>query len=115
MVLGFREVPAGEVWALLEQMVMDTSQKPGRRQIRQGFIEFVGSIMWLGESFWRATGVRKGPLLSQHWLQVDELAGGVVRIRAAEKPFATDTGDAGEIQRKLRALLYPSSSLPVSA
>jgi len=99
----------------LEQMVIDISRNPGRRRIRQGFVEFVGSVMWLGEPFWSAAGVSRDLLLTQDWLQVDELPGGAVRIRAAEEPFTTDTGDSGEIQRKLRALLYPSSSLPVSA
>jgi hypothetical protein len=99
----------------LEQMVIDISRNPGRREIRQGFVEFVGSVMWLGESFWPAAGVKKDRLRAQSWLQVDELPSGTVRIRAAAEPFTTSAGQAGDIQGKLRALLYASSSLPVSA
>ena len=61
----------------------------------------MGAVMWLGESFWPAAGVKKELLRAQRWLQVDDLPGGVVRIRAAQEPFAAAAGQAGEIQPAL--------------
>lgn len=42
----------------LEQQVIDTSRNPGRRIIRDGYVEAVGARMWLGPSFWERIGGR---------------------------------------------------------
>jgi hypothetical protein len=94
----------------LEQMVIDISRNPGRRVLRHGFIEALGAMMWLGPSFWPATGAKKEAVLAQRWLRCDELRGGVVRIRAAETPFTEGGGEAGQVQERLRTLLFPGGS-----
>ena len=40
----------------LEQQVIDTSANPGRWTMRIGYIEAIGSTMWLGKNFWNAVG-----------------------------------------------------------
>lgn len=94
----------------VEQMVIDTSRNPGRRVLRRGFIEAVGSPMWLGESFWSVTGTRREAVCAEEWLRCETRRGSVVRLRPADAPFTTAEGQAGEVQERLRRLLYPPSS-----
>jgi hypothetical protein len=42
----------------LQQNVIDISGNPGRRVIRDGYVESVGLRMWLGRSFWERVGER---------------------------------------------------------
>jgi len=93
----------------LKQMLIDTSANPGRRVLRQGYVEAVGAVMWLGEQFWALTGARKKDVLCAKWLKCEEMPHGVVRVQAADEPFTTSEGSAGELQHRLRALLFPQS------
>lgn len=90
----------------LERVVIDVSNNPGRRILREGFVEAVGAVVWLGPSFWPAAKAMKEAPCSQDWLRCDELPGGVIRVEAAEAPFTTATGQARETQDSLRSLLY---------
>jgi hypothetical protein len=94
----------------LGQMVIDTSHNPGRRVLRRGFVEAVGSPMWLGEAFWSLAGIQRDTVCSQPWLRCETLRAGVVRLRPAEAPFTTAGGEAGELQDRLRRLLFPRSA-----
>lgn len=96
--------------APLEQLVIDVSGNPGRRILRRGFVEAVSAVMWLGPSFWAATGANKEALGSGRWLQCNELPGGIVRIKAADTPFTASNSETGQIQERLRSLLFPLSS-----
>ncbi len=91
----------------LEQLVIDTSGNPGRRVLRQGFVEALGAVMWLGPSFWSNTGAKKEAVCAERWLRCDELRGGLVRIKAADAPFTEGTGETGKVQERLRSLLFP--------
>ncbi len=91
----------------LEQLVVDVSGNPGRRVLRQGFVEALGAVMWLGASFWPLTGAKKEAVCAQRWLRCEEFPGGVVRIKAAETPFSEGTGEPGQVQSRLRSLLFP--------
>jgi hypothetical protein len=91
----------------LEQRVIDTSDNPGRRVLRRGFIEAVGSTMWLGSSFWTLSGANPNAVCKQDWLRCDTIAGQIVRLNAADAPFSTADGESGERQARLRSLLYP--------
>lgn len=93
----------------LEQQIIDTSQNPGRRVLRDGYVEAVGSVMWLGEQFWPLTGARKQAVLAANWLQCEQLPNGVLRVQAADAPFTTAEGASGELQDRLRSLLFPQS------
>jgi len=94
--------------APLDQIVIDTSQNPGRRVLHPGYVEAVGSPMWLGRDFWRRTGADPERLRSEG-IECCELPGGFLRILVDGGPFSTDQGATGIAQRKLRALLFPDS------
>jgi len=93
----------------LEQQIIDTSQNPGRRVLRDGYVEAVGSVMWLGEPFWSLTGASKQAVLATDWLQCEPLPDGVLRVQAADAPFTTAEGAFGDLQDKLRSLLFPQT------
>ncbi len=93
----------------LEQQVIDTSQNPGRRVLRDGYVEAVGAVMWLGEQFWPLTGASKQDVLAADWLQCEQFPQDVLRIQAADVPFTTAEGASGDLQDKLRSLLFPQS------
>jgi hypothetical protein len=90
----------------LEREIIDTTSNPRRRLLRRGCIESVGSVMWLGESFWQITGADKRHVADAHWLRVFNLAPSVVKLQAAERSFTTAEGASGELQSKLRLLLF---------
>lgn len=91
----------------LERTIVDISHNPGRWALRVGFIEAVGALMWFGDRFWQVSGVSKGDVLAAPGLECTETTQGLLRVRAAEQCFTTDQGDAGNVQRRLRALLFP--------
>ena len=93
----------------LAQMIVDTSQNPGRRVLRTGYVEAVGHHMWLGPEFFnRVPGVDRGAVLSAAGLQVEELDDGVLELVAHPGPFVDDT--TAEVQIRLRALLFPTTA-----
>lgn len=94
----------------LEQTIVDISGNPGRRLLRTGHYEVVGAVMWLGEPFWQLTKANKVEVERSQWLQVSKPRPAVVRIEASSKCFTTPDGPAGELQRELRALLFPESA-----
>ena len=89
----------------LEAMVIDTSQNPGRRVIRMGYIEAVGAVMWFSPLFWDRVGqARKDRIVSSDWTNPAEIGSGSMRIQISECSFnSTDTGDA---QNQLRAMIF---------
>jgi hypothetical protein len=46
------------------------------------------------------------------WLNVSKPAPAAFRIQSAEECFATDRDASGEVQKKLRSLLFPQSTHP---
>lgn len=95
----------------LEQTIIDISDNPGRRLLRLAYHEVVGAVMWLGEAFWQLTKAHKREIEQAQWIQVSYPVSTVLRIEVAAKSFATDKGTVGELQRKLRALLFPESTV----
>ena len=95
----------------LEQTIVDISCNPGRRLLRAGHYEVVGAVMWLGKPFWQMTKAKKAEVERSQWLQVSNPEPTVVRIEASAKCFMTDNGADGELQRKLRTLLFPESAV----
>jgi len=90
----------------LDRMIIDTSRNPGRYCFRQGYLEAVGSTMWLGDEFWKLVGEhRRDALLAADWAEVREVAPGILRIQVAPDPFTDDS--TADLQNRLRALLYP--------
>ena len=90
----------------LDQIVIDISHNPGRRILRDGYVEAVGHRMWVGlEFFRRVPGVQRDALFNEFWLHVIELENGVLELMSWEAPFVDDA--TAEIQNRLRALLFP--------
>lgn len=67
----------------LNRSVIDTSSNPGRRVLRKGYIEAVGSPMWLSDKFFDLTGADSNLLLSDENIIV-ERKGGIVKIEFAD-------------------------------
>jgi hypothetical protein len=92
----------------LDQMIVDTSRNPGRRILRNGYVEAVGHKMWLGpEYFRRVPGASREAVTSASWLRVAE-GPGVIEVVANDEPFV-DNGSA-EVQDRLRRLLFPTTA-----
>jgi hypothetical protein len=94
----------------LEQTIIDISGNPGRRILRNGYYEVVGAVMWLGEPFWQLTKANKVEIERSQWLQLSEPRPTVVRIEASAECFTTAEGTSGELQQKLRTLLFPETA-----
>jgi hypothetical protein len=90
----------------LERTIVDISYNPGRWAFRVGFIEAVGAVMWFGDRFWQVTGADRQQVPFEPWLQCAEIVPGLLRVQAAQQCFSTDQGEVGDLQRKLRALLF---------
>lgn len=89
----------------LEQMEIDTSNNPGRWSLQFGYVEAVGSVMWLGKSFWLIVGEsHRDALLSARWLDAQPIGNGVIQVITAEHCFCDITSEV--TQNKLRAILY---------
>jgi hypothetical protein len=89
----------------LEQIEIDTSNNPGRWSLQSGYIEAIGSIMWLGAPFWKYVGENcKAALFSASWLDVQPVGNAVTQVIASEHCFCDGTTE--DIQRKLRSVLY---------
>lgn len=89
------------------QIVIDTGKNPGRNVFKTGYVEAVGSTMWLGDEFFPLTGSNKDTVKSADWLQVSELKPGILKIQAQENCFTQSEGKEADLQYKLRDLLYP--------
>lgn len=89
----------------LEQKVIDTSQNPGRRVLRDGYVEAIGAVMWLGNQFWQLTGTMQVLVLNATWLDCEQIHSNVLLIKAKDSLFVSS--DDGELQDKLRSLLFP--------
>jgi hypothetical protein len=91
----------------LEQTIIDTSGNPGRRVLRSGYIEVVGAVMWLGESFWQLTRADRDRLKDESWAQTSSPSPSVLRLHAADKCFTSDEGHERDLQVRLRETLFP--------
>ncbi len=92
----------------LEKNIIDISNNPGRRVLRHGYVEAVGSTMWIGKEFWGLTNSKKNDVCVQDWIACEILSDDVILAKAAETPFLHDEGEELNIQKNLRKLLFPS-------
>lgn len=91
-----------------ELKLIVTSSNPGREILHKGYVEAVGSTMWLGDAFFELTGSDKNRIKSTDWLKVSEDDLGILKIVAQEAPFTMDQGKEAEIQNSMRDLLFPN-------
>jgi hypothetical protein len=90
----------------LDQLEIDTSANPGRNVLRQGYIEAIGSTMWLGNLFWERVGVDRFArisLLEHQGFNVYE-CGRVVKVVTSDKVFSDNS--TLENQCALRRILF---------
>jgi hypothetical protein len=88
----------------LEQQIVDTSQNPGRWEFRKGYMEAIGSPMWIGDNLWRAIGEnRESELRALDWLHLTELQKGIVRV---ESDFQFIDETTASQQNALRSAIY---------
>lgn len=90
----------------LDEMEIDTSGNPGRNVLRQGYIEAIGSTMWLGNPFWERAGVDRFAsisLLESEGFEVFE-CGRFCKVVTSDKVFSDDS--TLEKQRALRRILF---------
>ena len=93
----------------LDQMEIDISSNPGRNVFRQGYIEAIGSTMWLGDLFWGRVGVDRAvviPLLESCGFKVLKY-GDLLKVVASDKMFSDDS--TLEKQYVLRRILFGSA------
>lgn len=90
---------------------IDTSCNPGNWIFRNGYLESVGSEMWLGKHFFNRLNLSVDDLKRVNWLELKELDNGVVYIKSYEYPFDSSEGEQKDIQEKLRHLLYSNTNL----
>ncbi len=97
----------------LQDEIIDVSHNPGRRALRQSYVEAVASRMWLSDKFFLATGADQAAVLKR---LVNVLKCHVghsydyVELRCGDGPFKSAEGESGRLQRELRSLLYPQVS-----
>jgi len=90
----------------LEEMVVDTSKNPGRRLLRDGFIECIGHKMWIARQLVERLSIDLEKLASLG--SVDMLPSGI-RVTFSETPFTDDS--CNEVQNAIREHLF--GSVPV--
>lgn len=90
---------------------IDISSFPGRRVLRDGFVEAVGSTMWLAPEFEKRTGAKLEALKSQAWCHCTPVSERVCRIEIMDKCFTSAKGIERELQERLRAALFACSLL----
>ncbi|MHA6896974.1 hypothetical protein ACQUJT_23280 [Ralstonia pseudosolanacearum] len=89
----------------LERLEIDTSKNPGRRVLRSGYVEAVGSRMWLGDLFWKNVGKNgEDGLIVPDWVRVSEPMTGILEIKVSEQSFNSE--ETADIQNRLRNFLY---------
>jgi hypothetical protein len=88
----------------LEQTQIDVSANPGRRTLREGYVEAIGSTMWLTQLFWRRVGraPNAAELASAGW-KLTSSQNDVVEMRASAGPLEIG---APEDLNRLRTALY---------
>jgi hypothetical protein len=93
----------------LEQQIVDTSENPGRWEFRKGYIEAIGSLMWIGENLWRAIGEnRESELRALDWLHLTEPQKGILRVES-DYQFIDET--TASQQNALRSAIYGGGQL----
>ena len=94
----------------LERTVIDISSNPGRRLLRDGYYEVVGAVMWLGETFWQLVGTERERVKNADWIHVSNPIPSVTKIEVSAECFSTSVGVNGELQNRVRSLLFGNRS-----
>lgn len=90
----------------LEKTIVDTSHNPGRWQLRNGYCEAIGAVMWLGDDFWQLANADKKTIKNVDWIHISNPTDSVTKLKVLTECFSTDAGVEGERQDKFRSLLF---------
>ncbi len=93
----------------LEEMVVDTSDNPGRRLFKPGYIEALGYEMWLSLDYLRRIGRPDVQGLRLAGWNVELLAQGALHL-AVERDTLRENGPQEQQQRLRRALFSDTTS-----
>ena len=86
----------------LEQMIIDTSKNPGRRLLRDGYVEAVGSQMWFTRKFEQETGIDLNIEISGCSV---ENQNGLIHVHCGDKLFVDNSTKNKQIL--LRQSIFP--------
>jgi hypothetical protein len=93
----------------LARMVVDISSNPGRRILRDGYVEAISHRMLLGAEFFnRVPCASREAVVSAGWLKVTERSGGILDLVAEDQPFVDASSTT--VQNRLRRLLFPTTA-----
>lgn len=98
--------------APLTANVIDVTRNPGKVVLCVGYIEAIGSMMWLGEGFWNLGLASKSEVSNASWLQVSHLPYGLVELKCLEHAFMNEHGKEQDLQLRLRQLLFKAGGEP---
>lgn len=91
----------------VEMTIIDTSGNPGRRIIREGYVEAIGQKMWLSPIFWkRVGGINKQKLLDAGWTMKQEPNG--ITLLEADPDLFQETADMERLHA-MRHAIYLNS------
>jgi len=90
----------------LDMEIIDTSNNPGRWILREGYIESIGSVMWLSKELIKKLGVNLQDIIQCEFLKVKEM-GNIIKLQIMDECFTIAEGNEAVLQNKLRKLLYP--------
>lgn len=89
----------------VEQMVVDISKNPGRWEFRSGYIEALGSEMWLSDLFWKYVGLdHKERLAGFLPVKLTQVTDDVIHVSVSGTSFADES--TRDLQDQLRSVLY---------
>lgn len=94
----------------LDDLIVDCSNNPGRMVLQSGYVEAVGSRMWLGTLFCDHTGASPIEIEQTPWLRTSRPHPDILEIQSADQPFTSSVGAQAETQVALRKLLFPRVS-----
>lgn len=104
---SYRDLPmkSNELPFPLQRDIIDVTSNPARMEIKQGYVEAIGSRVWIGKLFWRNSGTSPDALLhlpkefTVHSIDCD-----VNEVVFSGECF--DSDETVDAQRRLRENLY---------
>lgn len=87
----------------VEMTIVDTSDNPGRRINRIGFIEAIGHLTWFSDEFWKRTGLQRN---IPSWVMESRRVHNVDFVRFSSEPFV-EGDNSEELQRRVRRAFFP--------
>lgn len=89
----------------LESEVIDISGNPGRWELKQGYIESIGSTMWVNKNLLANLGAGFLATKVENTFNVSDL-GRLLKIKVQDECFKVATGKEAEVQNELRTNLF---------